>query len=141
MRPEKESEASSSAPRHQHATMPGAIPGSFTKHEHGPDSSHDDPKGEEGGIKEAAGELYEVVHRASRPLPTETGDGTYVTNDHEGTSLWTDIRALGLEDVSTIKDIIETTARGPEVDDKTMLMERIIRVIAIFPPASPYQRS
>lgn len=135
MRPEKESEASSSAPRHQHVTMPGAIPGSFAKHEHGPNSSHDDPKGEEGGIKEAAGEIYEVMHRASLPLPTETGDGTYVPHDKEGTSLWADIRTLGLEDVSTIKDIIETIARGSEIDDKTMFMERIIRVIAISHPA------
>jgi linoleate 10R-lipoxygenase len=75
-------------------------------------------------------DVLKVMQLASRPLPTDTGDGSYVTDGHYGGSLWADIRALGIEDASTIKDLIETTARGPLVDDKTMLMERIIRVIA-----------
>jgi linoleate 10R-lipoxygenase len=95
--------------------------------------SHDAPKGEKTGVIDGVKDVSKVIHMAARPLPTETGDGSYITDgDDHGGSLWADLRALGIEDASTIKDFIKTTARGPLVDDKTMLMERIIRVTAIF---------
>ncbi|KAL3448255.1 heme peroxidase [Aspergillus insuetus] len=81
--------------------------------------------------------VSKVIHMAARPLPTETGDGSYITDgDDHGGSLWADLRALGIEDASTIKDFITTTAHGPLVDDKTMLMERIIRLVAKMPDKS-----
>jgi len=130
MRQENEGEASSSVPRYQNPAMPGAMPGdSPAKHEHEPDTFHAESTAEEGGVIDAARDLSKVMHLASRPVPTETGDGTYITHGDQGGSLWADLRTLGIEDASTIKDLIENMASGREIDDKTMLMERIIRVI------------
>ncbi|KAL3493260.1 hypothetical protein BJX62DRAFT_223926 [Aspergillus germanicus] len=99
--------------------------------------SHDAPKAEKTGVIDGVKDVSKVIHMAARPLPTETGDGSYITDgDDHGGSLWADLRALGIEDASTIKDFIKTTARGPLVDDKTMLMERIIRLVAKMPDKS-----
>ena len=88
---------------------------------------------EHGGMAENFSKITKVVQAARRPLPTETGDGTYIEPENGG-SLWRDLRALGIKDANTLKDLIENKAgglvkgSGQVVDDKTMLMERIIQV-------------
>src|SRR5271170_4809850 len=43
-------------------------------------------------------QFAQVVHAARRPLPNQTGDGTYVgTNEHHS-SLLADLRAIGFAD-------------------------------------------
>ncbi|KAE8168156.1 heme peroxidase [Aspergillus tamarii] len=96
---------------------------------------------EHGGMAENFSKLTKVVQAARRPLPTETGDGTYIEPENGG-SLWRDLRALGIKDASTLKDLIENKAgglvkgSGQAVDDKTMLMERIIQLVAKLPSES-----
>jgi linoleate 10R-lipoxygenase len=84
---------------------------------------------EQGGAIGSFKKLSDVVHKAVRPLPTETGDGTYVEDESKGGSLWETLRSLGIEDAITVKDFLKNEALGRPVDDKTMLMERIIQVI------------
>ncbi|KAL4931030.1 peroxidase/cytochrome P450 family protein [Aspergillus undulatus] len=135
MRPEKQSEGSSSTPYYQNATRPGMLDSSAKS---APDSEtfRDEQTPEQVGVIDGVKNLSKVMHMAARPLPTETGDGSYITVDDQGGSLWADIRALGIEDAGTIKDLIERTARGPLIDDKSMLMERIIRLVAKMPQKS-----
>ncbi|KAL4879986.1 hypothetical protein BJY04DRAFT_228887 [Aspergillus karnatakaensis] len=133
MRPEKQSDGSSSStPQYQNARMPGAMPTSMPKHEW----FHDETPPDEGGIMDGVKELSMVMHKAARPLPTETGDGTYVKDDEGRGSIWGDLRALGIEDAATIKDYVDNNARGSLVDDKSMLMERVIRLVAKLPSKS-----
>jgi linoleate 10R-lipoxygenase len=130
MQPESPSEGSSSTPHHQNARWPGVQNAST---ESVPDSEtfRDEQTPEQAGVIDGVKNLSTVMHMAARPLPTETGNGSYIAVDDQVGSLWADIRALGIEDASTIKDLIEMTARGRLIDDKSMLMERLIRVIAI----------
>jgi linoleate 10R-lipoxygenase len=69
----------------------------------------------------------QAIHASREPLPNQTGDGTYLKHDHSS-GLINDIKALGFRDVNTVKDLIKSKASGELVDDKTMLMERIIQV-------------
>ena len=69
----------------------------------------------------------QVVHASNRPLPTQTGDGSYL--DHaEPSGLMQDIRSLGFKDVNTLMQVMKTKATGELQDDKTMTMEHIIQV-------------
>ncbi|PYH92083.1 peroxidase [Aspergillus ellipticus CBS 707.79] len=74
----------------------------------------------------------EVLHASRRPLPNQTGDGTYLEHEHSG-SLFADLKTLGLKDVGTVKDLIKTKAKGEYINDKTMLMERVIQMVAGLP--------
>jgi linoleate 10R-lipoxygenase len=68
----------------------------------------------------------EVIHAARRPLPTETGDGSYI-EDEPSNGLWKDLRSLGIKDASTLASFLENKVTGRYIDDKTMLMERVIQ--------------
>lgn len=69
----------------------------------------------------------QLIHASRRPLPTQSGDGTYLENDSPS-GLFQDMKSLGFKDVNTLKDLMKSKAKGEYVDDKTMLMERIIQV-------------
>lgn len=69
----------------------------------------------------------QLIHASRRPLPTQTGDGTYP--EHEpSSSLFQDLKALSFKDYATLLEVMKVRASGQLVDDKTMLMERIIQV-------------
>lgn len=77
---------------------------------------------------EGAFEKYAPLIHASRgPLPAQSGDGSYL--DHEEPSgLFQDLKAIGFKDVATLRDYMKNKTSGELVDDKTMIMERIIQV-------------
>lgn len=69
----------------------------------------------------------QLIHASERPLPTQTGDGSYL--DHkEPSGLMSDVRALGFKDVRTLMDVMKNKATGELQDDKTYLMEHTIQV-------------
>lgn len=69
----------------------------------------------------------QLIHASRRPVPTQSGDGTYLETE-SSSGLFQDLKALGFKDVTTLKDVMRNKAKGEYVDDKTMLMERIIQV-------------
>jgi hypothetical protein len=73
-----------------------------------------------------------LVHAAQRPLPNKLGDGTYPEEQAEHSSVWADIKSLGFKDAKTLMEVMKNTASGADVDDKTMLMERVIQVSYSF---------
>ncbi|KAL6229356.1 hypothetical protein BDW75DRAFT_235267 [Aspergillus navahoensis] len=136
MQPEKQSEESSSAPHNEDGIWPGFFQDSAAKNPHDSQTFHNEPTAENEGVLDGVKNLSKVMHMAARPLPTQTGNGTYTTSDDQGGSLWADIRALGIEDAGTIKDFIKSVVRGPLIDDKSMIMERVIRLVAKMPDKS-----
>jgi hypothetical protein len=68
-----------------------------------------------------------LVHAAQRPLPNQSGDGTYIEEKPQHSSLWADLRSLGFKDAKTLAEVMKNTASGALVDDKSMLMERVIQ--------------
>ncbi|KAI9697077.1 MAG: hypothetical protein M1836_005039 [Candelina mexicana] len=88
-------------------------------------------------------QFAQLIHAARRPLPTQTGDGSYI--EHEvSTTLWQDLKQLGFKDINTLKDVISNKASAAYQDDKTYLMERVIQNV-MFPQLgaanTPYARS
>lgn len=69
----------------------------------------------------------QAIHAARRPLPTETGDGSYV-EEETSSSIWADLRSMGIKDASTLMSFLENKVTRQSIDDKTMLMERVIQV-------------
>lgn len=77
----------------------------------------------------------QIIHASQTPLPRQTGDSASLENDTTS-GLFGDIKSFGFRDIGTLKDLIKSKASGELVDDKTMLMERIIQVCALFSPLS-----
>ena len=69
----------------------------------------------------------QLIHASRRPLPDQSGDGAYLEKE-ESSGFWTDLKALGLKDVQTIRHIMEDKAAGKPQDDKKMHMEEVIQV-------------
>jgi hypothetical protein len=80
-------------------------------------------------------ELSAVLHAALRPLPTQTGDHTYLRTDEPDQSLLKQLKALNIENAGTIKDVI-THLGGRPTDDKTYIMERVMRLASQLPLTS-----
>lgn len=89
---------------------------------------HPDHSGEREGISNTFESFANLIHASNRPLPTQTGNGTYVEDKDAHTGLWEDLKTIGLRDVKTLTETMKSKANGGLVDDKTMLMERVIQV-------------
>lgn len=88
------------------------------------------------GIAAALSQFSQSIHAPQKPLPTQVGDGTYSVRKRE-TGLRLDLNYLGWKDIKTVVDIIKSKIHGNEpMDDKTMLMERIIQLVAGLPTKS-----
>jgi linoleate 10R-lipoxygenase len=96
------------------------------------DSSSDHDKSQETSatredVQNTFEQFAQLIHAAQRPLPNQSGDGAYLEKE-EPSSFWTDVKALGLKDVRTIRHIMEDKAAGKPQDDKKMHMEEVIQV-------------
>lgn len=69
----------------------------------------------------------QVIHAAQRPLPNQTGDGSYIV-DKMPSGLFADLKSVGFKDVATLMDVMKNKASGELQDDKTYVMERVIQV-------------
>jgi linoleate 10R-lipoxygenase len=104
------------------------------------------------------GTLMQLRKASQRPLPKETRDGTY-RNSLKRPSLMQDLKSFGVggesiqllngrrgvlakvvADIRTLKDIITAKLKGETLqDDKTMIMERTIQLVATMPNNSKRQ--
>ncbi|PNY27468.1 Linoleate 10R-lipoxygenase [Tolypocladium capitatum] len=85
--------------------------------------------------------LSQFRQASRRPLPTEMGDGSYrAVVKRPG--LMQDLRSIGWggKYLKTLKEIVAAKLKGEtQVDDKTMIMERTIQLVATMPYHSPRQ--
>ena len=70
----------------------------------------------------------QLIHAARRPLPTQTGDGAYL-DEEVSSGLFQDLKSMGFKDVKTLMQVMKTKATGEYQDDKTYLMENVIKVL------------
>lgn len=111
---------------------PGLTPnGTQTKNKRQPSKpvppKKDDQSAKRHEVTAVFEEYAQLIHASQRPLPNQTGDGTYLEHEHHS-SLFQDLGSLGVKDFGTLLDVIKNQVAGGLVDDKTMLMEHIIQV-------------
>ncbi|KAK2035237.1 linoleate diol synthase [Colletotrichum zoysiae] len=77
---------------------------------------------------------FSALRQASkRPLPTQNGDGTYPKELVQPTMVQ-NLRALQAADVKTLVQIIKSKIKREKIqNDKTMIMERTIQIVAKLP--------
>lgn len=93
------------------------------------------PKANREGIVKAFTQLAQWAHGSESPFPTQTGHGTFSPEKRPG--LKQDLKALTKKDVKTIVTIIKSALKGEQlIDDKTMIMEHTIRLVAGLPHGS-----
>lgn len=86
-------------------------------------------------IEDALESARGLVKASLRPLPTQTGDGSYITPP-QMTGLIKDLQKMGVEDAATLIDIAKTTISGDKINDKTYSMERVIKLASELPSSS-----
>ncbi|KAI2640055.1 linoleate diol synthase [Xylaria nigripes] len=87
------------------------------------------------GITKAFAQLSQWIRATSRPYSTQTGHGTFAVT--ESPSLSQDLKTLTRKDLKTIKEIVMAKLKGQQlIDDKTMIMERTIQLVAGLPHGS-----
>jgi linoleate 8R-lipoxygenase/9,12-octadecadienoate 8-hydroperoxide 8R-isomerase len=79
------------------------------------------------GLGNTISQVENVVAASLRPLPTATGDGTYVAESTQ-TGLVKDLGHVDFKDVRTLVEVVKSAATGEPVDDKQYIMERVIQV-------------
>jgi linoleate 8R-lipoxygenase/9,12-octadecadienoate 8-hydroperoxide 8R-isomerase len=72
-------------------------------------------------------QIEKVVTAALRPLPTETGDGSYVQKPTV-TGLAKDLLNFDLEDAKTLAEVVKSAVTGEAVNDRDYVMERVVQV-------------
>lgn len=71
--------------------------------------------------------IEKVVEASLRPLPTETGDGTYIQSK-KATGFAKDLKHIDLKDVKTIAELAKSAVTGDPLNDRDYVMEGIIQV-------------
>jgi linoleate 8R-lipoxygenase / 9,12-octadecadienoate 8-hydroperoxide 8R-isomerase len=87
--------------------------------------------------------LAAFISAVRAPLPTETGDGTYLHYENDDPTIWDTIKAdlkdlghLGITDIKTLIEIQEKAKTHSETDDRTYIMEKLIQAATKFPDDS-----
>ena len=76
--------------------------------------------------------VIDLASAAMRPLPTQTGDGTYIAKpEHDG--LLKSLMSLNIRDAATIFDTIKSIMTSQAIDDKTYQMEKVIQLACDLP--------
>jgi len=89
-------------------------------------------------------ELAELISAVRRPLPTQTGDGTYQHYPDDDPKLIQkiestikDLSSIGIPDIMTLVTVQDKNKTGALWDDKKYLLERLIQTATKFPENSP----
>ncbi|KAL1954110.1 hypothetical protein VTO42DRAFT_1734 [Malbranchea cinnamomea] len=127
------------------ATGNGSANGVNGRHEEGPKPEvpsykphpDDNPRRLKRHHVEGTFEKYaQLIHAAARPLPTQTGDGTYLKKKEKKTSKFQDIRSIGFKGIRTLLTVSKHQRSGQLVDDRAYLMEKLINLVANLPSES-----
>lgn len=80
-------------------------------------------------------QLAQLVNAIRAPIPNQTGDGTELVLKPDSPELiqrindtLSDLRHLGITGIDTLIEVVEKGKTGDPWNDKTYLMERLIRV-------------
>lgn len=91
------------------------------------------------GIREeidaAFASIRGLVKASFRPLPTQTGDGSYIEAP-VSSGVIKDLQKLGVSDVETLIELVQTSISGQPTNDRTYFMERLIKIASELPLSS-----
>jgi linoleate 8R-lipoxygenase/9,12-octadecadienoate 8-hydroperoxide 8R-isomerase len=76
-----------------------------------------------------------LIKASARPLPTQTGDGSYVTPPIT-TGLIKDLQHMEVSDVEPLMELVKKSVLGKPTDDKTYFMEKLIELTSKLPLSS-----
>ena len=76
-----------------------------------------------------------VINAVTHPLPTQTGDGTYI-QETKPTGVANDLIRMRPRDFKTALDLATISLTGDPVNDDTFLMERLIKFASELPLTS-----
>lgn len=79
------------------------------------------------GSQNPIAQVEQVVAASLRPLPTETGDGTYV-KENTTTGIAKDLGHVDVKDLETLAVVAKSAITGDAVNDREYIMERVIQV-------------
>lgn len=88
------------------------------------------------GIREevdaAFASIRGLMKASFRPLPTQTGDGSYI-EPPVSSGVIKDLQKIGVSDVETLIELVKTSISGQPTDDRTYFMERLIKCTSELP--------
>ncbi|KAG9234558.1 heme peroxidase [Amylocarpus encephaloides] len=92
------------------------------------------------GIVESIEKFSKVIHLAGRPLPSSTGDGSYIVDTKPTGGLLEDLKNLRAKDYATLHMLLKKElSKDHLTDDKTMVMERVIQLVSNLPQNSEHR--
>lgn len=83
-------------------------------------------------IEDALESARGLVKASVRPLPLQTGDGSYI-NPPQIAGFIKDLQKIGVDDAGTLIKLAKTTISGEKINDKTYSMERVIKLASELP--------
>ena len=86
-------------------------------------------------VEESFESASSLVKAAVAPLPTQTGNGSYI-EPVKSTGLLKDLPHMRPGDVTTLLELLKHAVTGSPVDDKTLLMERLVKLASELPLTS-----
>lgn len=87
----------------------------------------DRPNNSANGIGNEISNIEKVIASSLRPLPTETGDGTYVKTPTT-TGFTKDLGHFNSKDVKAVIEIAKDAVTGEPWNDREYIMERVVQV-------------
>lgn len=85
---------------------------------------------EESNSSNRLAQIEQVVTAALRPLPAQTGDGSYL-QEPTVTGLAKDLLHFDLKDAETLAEVAKGAITGEAVNDRDYIMERVIQVCVL----------
>jgi hypothetical protein len=82
-------------------------------------------------FRKSLGQLQQVLSASWRPLPKQTGDGTYITPP-PSTGLIDDLPHVTAKDAEALIEVTKSAVTGDPQNDRDYIMERVIQVRNIF---------
>ncbi len=86
-------------------------------------------------VEETFRSVAGVIKASNAPLPTETGDGSYIVNA-KPTGILDDVVHLRHGDIKTLLELAKAKLTGDPIDDKTYLTENLIKLASELPQNS-----
>ncbi|KAF7512006.1 hypothetical protein GJ744_002719 [Endocarpon pusillum] len=84
-------------------------------------------------IESALAQISSALHASFRPVPSQTGDNTYLPDKTAKASVLSGMKHLSVRNMQTLKDMLLEGLEGGLVDDRTYIMERVIQLAAELP--------
>lgn len=88
-----------------------------------------------GGLEHRLSQVEQVIHASLRPLPTQTGDGSYIATP-ASPGVLEDLSRVDSKEVGALLQSFKSAVTGDDINDRKYIMERMIQLTAALPSTS-----